>query len=196
MITDEESFKVLQRGSCKCGISVFGNGDIERLNKLAIVEIFDEEQFECIKCPQNLLSMDFYRNIGITFGKLCQLYVNYAEDLLQLSKKSTLSFAFLVDVDMIQEGGCGLEGDQNTDHFKLYINPLICDPEEEGLSAFSKVLIIAQHEAVHVILHQINSAAYNILDNYHGEDFFRIYHILDQVFYDREHLKKTFWKNY
>jgi hypothetical protein len=180
----------------QCGVASLAERDIRELNTIAtrsMGEIFDEESFECLFCPQNLLKNEFYQRVGFLFGNLCDMFSNYLKNHYYMNIP-TFVYSFLVCEDGNIRGGCGAE--RLTDainRFKLYINPLFCNESEDDLLTFVKIMNIANHEVCHVFLHHVDPIKYDVKLNYHGPEFFQIFSEIDEFFYDKKLLMQSLW---
>jgi hypothetical protein len=183
-----------------CGVGAIDTSsleDIKRTGCIAVDDFYEAETFECLKCPSDLLSQEFYISVGVAFGNLCEVIANFLEDHFTTLNidLGELTYSFLVCEKGNLRGACGYEsfnGDGKY-KFKLYINPLTLSIDNDLLHNFTMLWNIATHEMAHTFLHALNAEMYHVNKNYHCPEFFDIVSTIDEFFYDRENLMYQSW---
>jgi len=196
MTKGEEDSDVERKYCLTCGVTSIDSMSIKEFNKISAAIVFNEETFECLFCPTNINIMEdqFFRNIGLSFANLCDLFKIYLSNSYN-RRILNLVYSFLICNEGKIKGGCGYEKRNANERFKLYINPYFCNKNDDLRKTFAIVMGTAMHEIVHVFLHTIDPIKYHVTNNYHGEEFFQIFDELRVTFFDKDELIKSFWEN-
>jgi len=188
--------------NCACGVPSIDISQKDAVKKrtgcIEINDFYSADTFECLKCPNDLLTQEFYTSVGVAFHNCCELIANFIEDKfgeIYDIKLGELTYAFIVCKEGSLRGACGYESfnDDGNYRFKLYINPLIADIKNTNLHNFTMILNIAIHEMTHTYLHMLCPEMYHVKLNHHCPEFFEILTIIDEFFYDRVSLMNEVW---
>lgn len=188
----DEISLITKKQEYKCGIVPF---DVAYVDKCACVtshEIFDNDTFECLFCPEDMLKIEFYQKVGFLFGNLCNMFKDYLANAYDVFMYDQV-YAFMICEHNNIRGCCGYENKANSKKFKMYINPLICTEADQPKQLFAKVMTVALHEVTHAFLHCVDSINYAIDKNFHDPLFFQIYADIDEFFFDRDILREALW---
>ncbi len=138
-------------------------------------DFFDSHWFECALCPEDILTMDFYINVGLIFKGICESLMSHYEDTTDFTLFPSAAYAFFTCPDEPDSiiGACGKEinPEDGSDRFKFYINPLIISPNTPTMQQFRTIFEISVHEVSHAILSLIDPHEYALGNNVHPDEW-------------------------